>query len=448
MHQQNENKKKMKTWQKVTLIVVLSVVAVLLIAAIGLYALFNHYYNKTNYVPLGSEEVDFNITFESEETWPPEYLTTEEPDTGSSTTPNTGSATTPNTGIATTPNTGIATTPNTGIATTPNTDKVTTPGTTTTPTTTTEEKPIVVTPSFEITPPKAFYGDHQEYKENTVLANALNNYRMSFGSHIKNILLIGTDGATPSARGRSDSIILVTINETPGQIMLTSILRDIFVYIPGAPDNKCFDRINAAYAYGGVTMLVNTIEANFKIKIDKYARVNFTAFTDIVNTMGGIEMNLSQKEIDYLVKYAKMDASTKPGLVRLNGKEALEYCRCRKVGIVDPATGKPVTDDFSRTLRQRLFLSAVFERVKTLNISEVNELLETYLPYITHNFTQSEILGYVAKFPQYIGYKFTTRHLLSQGGVWNYDQIDKKSIVTVKYQKVWEYLEKCINGTA
>lgn len=448
MHQQNENKKKMKTWQKVTLIVVLSLISLLLIAAIGLYALFNHYYNKTNYVPLGSEEVNFDITFEPEETWPPEYFTTEEPDTGSTTTPNTGSATTPNTGSATTPNTGSATTPNTGIATTPNTDKVTTPVTTTTPTPTTEEKPPVVTPSFEITPPQTITGDMQEYKRDTVLANALNNYRMSFGSHIKNILLIGTDGATPSARGRSDSIILVTINEKTGQIMLTSILRDIFVYIPGAPDNKCFDRINAAYAYGGVTMLVNTIEANFKIKIDKYARVNFTAFTDIVNTMGGIEMNLSQKEITYLVKYAKLDSSTKPGLVRLNGKEALEYCRCRNVEIIDPATGKKVLDDFSRTLRQRLFLNAVFERVKTLNISEINELLETYLPYITHNFTQTEILGYVAKFPQYIGYEFTTRHLLSQGGVWNYDSIDSKSIVTVKYQKVWEYLEKCINGTA
>ena len=442
MDQQTNTKKKMKKWQKVTLIVALSVIAVLLIAFIGLYALFSRYYGMTNYDPLdGTDEIILDIGTEDEEPWDDELDETEEPD--DLTTPDTGSVTTPNTGTNTAPSTGTAVTPNTGT-----TSPVTTPKpvTTTPKTPTTTEKVPEVKPSFTITKPSYIAGDEKEYKETELLANALVEYRMSFGSHIKNILLIGNDSYSVTERGRSDSMILVSINERSGQIKLTSLPRDLYVFIPGLPAEYSFNRLNASYAHGGVPMLIDTIEVNLKIKIDKYARVNFTAFTDIINTMGGIEVELKQSEIDYMAKYGTpLPEGTKPGMVKLNGAQALNYCRCRKVTKYDPAKGKDVSGDFARTLRQRTFLNAAFEKVKTLSLAEIDALLEKFLPYITHNFTKTEILGYVSKLPQYLSYDLVAQNLLGTKG-YTYATIDGRSVYKTNFKKTWQNLEKYINS--
>ncbi len=416
-----DNKFKLKKWQKITLIVVASVVAVLLILGIALWAIFSRYYGMTNYAPLGNDSIILDIDTEPEEPWDSNEETVNTDD--ETTAPDDDTTTTPNTGTTSTP----ITTPIT-----PDTD----------------EKPTTQKPSFKVEAPSYIAGDDPEYKETKILANALNDYRMSFGKHIKNILLIGSDGRTPEERGRSDSMILVTVNEKTGQIILTSLPRDLYVFIPKLPADNSFNRLNAAYAHGGVSLLIETIEVNFKIKIDKYARVNFTAFTDIVNTMGGIEIELTQKEIDYMAEHeSPFPEGTKPGLLRLNGSQALNYCRCRKVTKFDASKGKDVSGDFARTLRQRTFMSAVFERAKSLSISELNELLETFLPYITHNFTKTEILGYVADFPKYIKYEFKTQHLLVTSG-YEYATIDGRSVYKTNFKKTWEYLEDCINGKA
>lgn len=427
MDQQTNNKKTLKKWQKITLIVVASIVALFLIIGIALYSLFSRYYGMTNYAPLDStEEIILNIETESEIPWGDGEETVDTDD--ETTAPDDDTTTTPSGTTSSTPNT---TTPNT-----------------TTQAPDTDDTPIIQNPSFLVEAPSYIAGDDPEYKETKILANALNDYRMSFGKHIKNILLIGSDGLTPDERGRSDSMILVTVNEKTGQIILTSLPRDLYVFIPKLPAEYSFNRLNAAYAHGGVSLLIETIEVNFKIKIDKYARVNFTAFTDIVDTMGGIDIELKQSEITYLEEHGIVfPEGTKPGMVRLGGTAALEYCRCRKVTKFDPAKGKDVSGDFARTLRQRTFMTAVFERAKSLNISELNELLETFLPYITHNFTKTEILAYVADFPKYIKYEFKTQHLLVKSG-YEYATLDGRSVYKTNFKKTWEYLEDCINGKA
>lgn len=107
-----------------------------------------------------------------------------------------------------------------------------------------------------------------------------------------NILLIGCDAREEGGRGRSDSIILLSINKESEQLIVTSIMRDIYVEIPGHGNN----RINAAYAYGGADLLVETVEKNFKIQIDRYASVDFFVFMDIVDQMGGVELEISDEE--------------------------------------------------------------------------------------------------------------------------------------------------------
>ena len=142
---------------------------------------------------------------------------------------------------------------------------------------------------------------------------------MMSDKNVTNILLIGCDNRGTGASGRSDTMIIFSIDKRNRKIKMVSLLRDLYVPINGRQDN----RLNAAYAYGGTKLLIDTIENNFKIKIDKYVRVSFQDFVNVVNRVGGVTVNLNEAEAN-IVK-------TEPGLRRLNGKQALTYARIRKI---------------------------------------------------------------------------------------------------------------------
>lgn len=220
-------------------------------------------------------------------------------------------------------------------------------------------------------------------------------------SSVLNILLIGSDTRTNEERGRSDSMIILTINEEEKSIVATSFLRDIYLQIPGKENN----RLNTAYAYGGAELLMETLELNFKFKIDKYIMVDFFAFIDIVDAIGGIELEIEEEELDTINGYikeintlkgeaVKNDLLKKPGICLLNGKQALGYARNRYT-----ANG-----DFDRTGRQREVLMAIYEKAKEQNLLELNNFLNVILPQITTNFSEKEILAKLLKLPAYFDY--------------------------------------------
>ena len=438
--QKNERKTgKMPTWQKVTIIVILSLLALGLISGITFWTIFDHYYDMTNYVPLDStDEIIYDISTDPEETWDPDLVPdddTEPPVTQDTTTsPVTvdSQTTTPNTGNGTsTPVTTPNITPTTSVVTTPTTTVVT--------------APVTTRPSYLVTPPQTIPGDNVEYKQDVILANALNDYRMEFDSYIKNILLIGDDGfdGTTTAR-RSDSMMIVSINERTGKIVVTSLPRDMYVYIPGLKDSASFNRLNAAYAHGGVSMLINTIEVNFKIKIDKYVKMNFSSFIKVIDILGGVEVNMTQTEIDYMAERGyPLPEGTKPGLVKMNGEQTLNYCRCRHVKKFDPVANKNLSGDFARTYRQREVLTILFNKMKKTSISDINDMLEEILPKVTHNFTKSEVLSYISDVAKYLKYEIVTQQLLAAGG-WSYATIDGRSVYKMDFQRCWTYLEKKI----
>ncbi len=198
-----------------------------------------------------------------------------------------------------------------------------------------------------------------------------------------NILLIGIDARKndDDADSRSDTMMLVTIDNINGQIKLTSFLRDSFVHIAG---KNWSEKLNAAYFRGGVQMLSDTLEYNFKVDIQYYMLVNFEIFTTIVDKLGGINVDVTQRESDYVA------TSKKPNIpveipagegVLLNGEQALWYARIRKLD-----------SDFMRTKRQRKVISAMVDKALTKDFSELLALAEAVIPLVKTNLTSDQFM--------------------------------------------------------
>lgn len=216
--------------------------------------------------------------------------------------------------------------------------------------------------------------------------------RVNVGGGVLNILLVGQDRrAGQKERTRSDTMILVTVNPNEKKVTLTSFMRDMYVQIPGYYKN----RINVAYRLGGAELLFDTMEYNFGIRPDHFVEVDFTGFSEVVDLVGGVDMELTAKEAKHLnnnevgYDFPEENWNLKEGKNRLDGKQALAYARIRKID----ATG-----DFARTDRQRKVVTALIEEARDMNLMELNELVLSASDIISTDMTSREILGYVAEF--------------------------------------------------
>ncbi len=201
---------------------------------------------------------------------------------------------------------------------------------------------------------------------------------------IINILLVGADKRESwSEQGRSDSCMIATIDLKHKELKLTSLMRDMYVEIPGHGKNK----FNASYSNGGVELLYKTILSNFGISVQGYAIVDFAAFKNVINTLGGVEIELTDAEHAILMKrYHRTSVlDLKPGKNNMNGTQALAYCRIRQIG----------RSDFDRTERQRKVLQQVFTKMKSKSISKWYETLEAVLPEVSTDLSNDEIFKYM-----------------------------------------------------
>ena len=193
---------------------------------------------------------------------------------------------------------------------------------------------------------------------------------------VLNILLFGLDRRSKNEASRSDTIIIASIDTKNKTVKLSSIMRDLYLAIPGKSDN----RINAAYAFGGPELAIRTVNKNFNMDITRYVTVDFFGLPDIVDKIGGVDINVNKDEISLL-------NITKSGLQHLNGTQALAYARIRYVG----------NNDFERTERQRTVLTALFDKAKSQGISKVATLAAVVLPYIETNISKSEMMDFGIK---------------------------------------------------
>lgn len=197
------------------------------------------------------------------------------------------------------------------------------------------------------------------------------------GSGIVNILLIGQDRREGEDTARSDTMILCTYHRKTGDVTMTSFLRDLYVPIPGHHDN----RINAAYSEGGVPLLNETLQKNFDLHIDGNIEVDFSQFSQIIDLLGGVELELREDEAAEINK--ETGSALTAGMQLLNGEQALTYARIRKLD----ADG-----DFSRTNRQRKVMNALLGSYRNIKWRDLLSLMDQLLPLISTDMNYGKLV--------------------------------------------------------
>lgn len=207
-------------------------------------------------------------------------------------------------------------------------------------------------------------------------------------AEVRNVLLIGTDNREDE-RGRADTMILLSFSKHNHTVTMTSLMRDSYVSIP----NHGTDKLNAAYAYGGATLVMDTITNNYGIPVDDYICVNFKAFVHIADALGGIKVEVSdreaeainiilQSEVNQIMGDDPMDDFLPSGgTFTLNGKQALAYARIRYVG----------NADFERTERQRTVLDLMLNKVKHASPTAIPKILSKAMPELKTNMTTGQL---------------------------------------------------------
>ena len=194
--------------------------------------------------------------------------------------------------------------------------------------------------------------------------------------NVTNILFLGVDRRNADQNSRSDTMMMLSIDRVNKKLKLTSFLRDSWVYIP----DHGYAKLNASCSWGGAQLVMDTLEYNFNVKIDHYVLVDFEMFKNIVNKLGGITVEVTEKEAKYMRNEVHLDIQAGEN-VKLDGNEALWYCRIRYLD-----------SDFMRTQRQRKVISAIIEKAKSTPIPTLIEMVQEILPDVETDLTQSELM--------------------------------------------------------
>ena len=247
-----------------------------------------------------------------------------------------------------------------------------------------------------------------------------------------NILIFGVDDVADDY-GRSDTMLLLSVDNKNSKLKLTSFQRDTFVYVPD-PDGDYHTKLTNAYSYGGVGLAIHTIEANFGVQIDRYVTVNFETFKSIVDVLGGVQLELTDREILYInCQLAQNNQSgyldAQAGTVTLNGQQALWHIRNRGGDVINGVEFFEDTD-WDRTQRQRLFVEAVMCEVRKGSLFSALRVSRSVAPYVTTNLSKAEIVSLLLQFPRLMNYKVEQCSMPSEGN-WGYEENFAGSVIYV-----------------
>ena len=239
----------------------------------------------------------------------------------------------------------------------------------------------------EITEPSA--ADAATYKE--YLKSWYQNGDPVSSTHVQNILLIGEDTREEqiSDTSRADSAIIASVNIDTGKITLTSVLRDLYVYFEANGEGQ-YDKINGAAAKGGMKEYIKTVERYYKIQIDNYAVVNFASFPKIIDSLGGVTITITDREINEINNHPKRYGNVyieksyegTEGKQKLSGEQALAYCRIRKIDT-----------DNARADRQKTVLLQVFKKMKGSSTTELLKVVEDLVGYVYTGYSKKELVS-------------------------------------------------------
>ena len=234
-------------------------------------------------------------------------------------------------------------------------------------------------------------------------------------ARVRNILCIGSDARSEIGGQRSDTMVLLSIDSAHHQLKMTSFLRDCYVYIPAKGYNA---KLNAAFAWGGAKMLMDTIEYNFKVDIDDYLIIDFEGFKKLIDLMGGLDVDgVTEAEAKYMRDVVKI-IYCKEGKNHFTGAASLWYCRIRKLD-----------DDFHRTERQRKVMNAIMKQALRRNPIQLMKIIEQVLPMLQTSMSRNDLLsvGASAVF-NFIGGK-KPQHQVPAENTWTGQRINGQDVL-------------------
>ena len=292
-----------------------------------------------------------------------------------------------------------------------------------------------------------FEDDDLEMMQAIESAGSLNDYLYKWANNggelyssknVINVLLGGLDSKDAlNYGGRSDSLILVSLNKKTEKISMCSFFRDSWCYMNIAGKDS-YAKINSSYLYGGPEALIDTIEKNFKIDIDYYVAVDFSSFRDIIDALGGITVEVQEYEANYINR-TNPDFHIEAGpAVKLTGKQALVFARIRK---------SDYDSDVSRTRRQRQVITSLIQSAKSASLSQLNNTLDALFAYVKTDLTTSQILSYAAQAltKGWINYDIT-QFTLSDSDIFKTGWIGNASVVFIDYPLAAQKVQTEIYG--
>ncbi|MCM1286341.1 MAG: LCP family protein [Acetobacter sp.] len=246
---------------------------------------------------------------------------------------------------------------------------------------------------------------------------------------VKNILLLGVDARSDddTESSRSDVMMMVSVDSKHNCIKMTSFLRDTWVYIPTLDHEQ---RLNAACSSGGYQGVVDAIEYNFGVAIDGYAVVDFEMFKVLVDSLGGVEVDVTKAEAKEVTSHPKRygNVTLDSGKYKLTGEQALAYCRIRKIDT-----------DFVRTKRQRTVMSAILGKAKKSSPIRLYSMASKSAPYIETNLTKGELFSIALKAAGCLGGEYLQDKVPFES-TWWYDNINGNSVISINVEKNKEKL--------
>lgn len=282
-----------------------------------------------------------------------------------------------------------------------------------------------------------FTGEHLSGDEVTMPSGSAE--LIGNGEHIINVLLVGQDRRGGSSNGHSDAMILCTVNTQKKTLVMTSFMRDTWVKIPG----KYNERLNVAYMLGGFELLNKTLKENFGVEVDHNVEVDFKAFEKVVDILGGIEVELTKSEANYLNKRGNWDVDDSTaytwhltaGNNLLTGEQALAFSRIRAVG---------GDGDFGRTGRQRKVLGVMLEKAKEMSLTQMISTANTVIPLLATDMSSDQILDYIRQLAPMLPKLTVINQRIPADDMYKLVMIDGKSVIKVDFEAAQELLKKTI----
>ncbi len=237
----------------------------------------------------------------------------------------------------------------------------------------------------------------------------VNENELTRGDGITNILLIGSDSRVSDTSGsRSDTTILLSVDTKSKQLKLASFLRDTYIEIP----EQGYNKLNAAFSFGSTQLLMDTLEYNFKVDIDYYVAIDFESFKDVIDKLGGVDVEITDNEARYInshdhmteVERAAFPNAISGGMNHFTGSQALWYCRIRYLD-----------SDFNRTERQRKTLNAALQKAKGKSITELLDIMKFGASLVTTDITKQQINSYAQQALSFLKYDIVGIQIPAEG---------------------------------